>query len=119
MSVLAYDPWWKPKVVDAGAKVDDRESFPNKFCDVKNKRGVTALGGKQEVFIQNCNTFFRHIQASFSLLCTPHTRIIIIIQPVEEAASEADAVRDGADVVSGLAIVGRDTDAGGENSMKP
>ena len=101
MSVLAYDPWWKPKVVDAGAKVDDRESVPNKFCDVKNKRGVTALGGKQEVFIQNCNTFFRHIQASFSLLCTPHARI------------------DGADVVSGLAIVGRDTDAGGENSMKP
>ena len=102
----------KPKLMTANL-------FLTSLMMSKTKEVLRLWVESKKCLFRTAIHFLDNIQASFSLLCTPHTRIIIIIQPVEEAASEADAVRDGADVVSGLAIVGRDTEARGENSMKP
>ena len=84
----------KPKLMTANL-------FLTSFVMSKTKEVLRLWVESKKCLFRTAIHFFRHIQASFSLLCTPHARI------------------DGADVVSGLAIVGRDTDAGGENSMKP
>ena len=84
----------KPKLMTANL-------FLTSFVMSKTKEVLRLWVESKKCLFRTAIHFFRHIQASFSLLYTPHTRI------------------DGADVVSGLAIVGRDTDAGGENSMKP
>ena len=84
----------KPKLMTANL-------FLTSFVMSKTKEVLRLWVESKKCLFRTAIHFSRHIQASFSLLCTPHARI------------------DGADVVSGLAIVGRDTDAGGENSMKP
>ena len=84
----------KPKLMTANL-------FLTSFVMSKTKEVLRLWVESKKCLFRTAIHFLDDIQASFSLLCTPHTRI------------------DGADVVSGLAIVGRDTDAGGENSMKP
>ena len=70
----------KPKLMTANL-------FLTSFVMSKTKEVLRLWVESKKCLFRTAIHFLDDIQASFSLLCTPHTRIIIIIQPVEEAAS--------------------------------